>query len=191
MNPTLDFLTKRVNETIVRARLGRRTLNTARRNARYAKEDAEDAREAQRIVQVVAQTVQKQAHAKLAGIVTRCLQAVFGPEFEFKIEFDRKRGKTEAKLLITENGLELNPMDECCGGVIDVATFALRLACLLLQRPVRRRLLVLDEPMKNVNGQIYQDRVGQLMETLAEEMGVQFIIVTDDDWLKVGKVVQL
>ena len=45
--------------------------------------------------------------------------------------------------------------------------------------------------MKNVNGEVYQSRVGELLETLAKEMDMQIIIISDDPWLEIGKVVRL
>ena len=45
--------------------------------------------------------------------------------------------------------------------------------------------------MKHVNGGVYQQRMGELIETLAKEMKIQMILATDDDWLRIGKVVEL
>ena len=125
--------------------------------------------------------------------MTRCLKAVLDNEaYEFKIEFEQKRGRTEAKLILERDGLILeNPAEEAGGGVLDVAAFALRLACVALALPRRRRLLVLDEPFRFVNGEEYQSRIGGMLEVLAAETGMQIILVTDDDWLKIGKVIQL
>lgn len=47
------------------------------------------------------------------------------------------------------------------------------------------------ETIKHLNGEEYQARVGGMLEALAGEMGVQIVMVTDDDWLRIGKVVQL
>ena len=49
----------------------------------------------------------------------------------------------------------------------------------------------MDEPFKGVNGRVYQERTAKLVEALAEELDFQFIIVSDDDWLKIGKVITL
>jgi DNA repair exonuclease SbcCD ATPase subunit len=124
--------------------------------------------------------------------VTRCLKAIFGKDaYEFRVRFERKRNKTDAVLEFIEAGEPLDPTSESAGGQLDVAAFALRLACLLMVRPRARKVLFLDEPFKNLNGEVYQDRAGGLLLDLAKEMQVQFIIVTDDHWLKIGKIVQL
>ncbi len=84
----------------------------------------------------------------------------------------------------------MDPTASVGGGVVDVASFALRLACLLLASPKRRRLLCLDEPFKHLS-ENYRPAVRELIEVLAREMDVQFIIVTHSNELKIGKVIEL
>lgn len=168
------------------------TLRSERKAIREQRHLVSRALKSQVIVQTVAQQVQKQAHERIAAVVSRCLKAVFDDPYRFKIVFDRKRGKTEARLVFVRKDLELDPIDGCGGGVIDVAAFALRLACLMLRKPQRRRLLVLDEPFKFVSDKKeYRSRVRDLLETLADEMKVQFAIVTHDPTLEIGKVVEI
>jgi DNA repair exonuclease SbcCD ATPase subunit len=144
------------------------------------------------LVQEVAAEVQSIAHAKISVVVTRCLSAVFEKPYEFKITFERKRNKTEAKITFCKDGMEISPLDGAGGGVLDVAAFALRLAALTLARPSKRKLMVLDEPFRFVSRQAgYRDRVRELIESLADEMGVQFVIVTHMDELRIGDVVEL
>jgi DNA repair exonuclease SbcCD ATPase subunit len=146
--------------------------------------------QAQQLVQEVAQHVQQQVHNRIAGVVSRCLKAVFDEPYEFKIHFERKRGRTEARLVFVRDGEEIVPMQGSGGGVIDVAGFALRLACLVLARPAVRRLVVLDEPFKFVSSE-YRERVRDLLETLSEEMGIQFVMVTHIPELQTGKVIKI
>jgi len=149
-------------------------------------------RQAQSIVQKVAETVQNQAHNRIASVVSRCLESVFGSDaYQFKIKFERKRGRTEAVLLLERNGIELDdPINSAGGGVIDVAAFALRVACLALSLPKRRKLLVLDEPFKHVSAE-YRPTIRTMVESLARDMGIQFVIVTHSDQFKIGKVIEL
>lgn len=156
-----------------------------------AVQKVEDVLEAQKILQHIAQGVQEQAHRQIASVVTKCLQGVFDRPYEFKILFERKRGKTEAKLVLCREGVELtNPKDEAGGGVLDVAALALRLAKLVLERPRRRRVLVLDEPFRCVDEE-NSTRVRELLLVLAREMKVQFIIATHNEGLRAGKVIQI
>lgn len=167
-------------------------VKVERETLREAKQELYDIEAAQAIAQQIAQAIQQIVHSSISSVVSRCLEVVFGEyAYEFHIEFERKRGKTEASLVFKKNGNTFDPIDETEGGQVDVASFALRVASLLLMRPAKRRLIVTDEPFRFVNGEEYQERVGEMVETLANEMGIQFLIVSDDDWLKIGKVVHL
>src|SRR6185503_13063551 len=81
--------------------------------------------DAQEILQLLAQAVQQQAHTKISGVVSSCLSAVFDDPYEFRVQFDRKRGRTEASLRFVRGGLEVDPLTASGGGVVDVAAFAL------------------------------------------------------------------
>lgn len=148
------------------------------------------AEEAQEIVQEVAAAVQERAHRQIASVVTKCLESVFDDPYRFSIEFEQKRGKTDAVLLFERDGAKIDPLTASGGGVVDVAAFALRLASLLLSAPQRRRVLILDEPFRFVSRDL-RDKVRQMLETLAEELEIQFVVVTHDPALVAGKVVEL
>jgi ABC-type uncharacterized transport system YnjBCD ATPase subunit len=138
----------------------------------------------------VAQQVQTAAHEQIARVVTRCLRTV-GYDYEFSIHFKRSRGRTEARLTFARSGAgRLAPLDACGGGAVDVAAFGLRLACLLLAVPKRRRLLVLDEPFKHVD-RGRASLVRDLLLALARDLDVQLIFSTHNPDLVCGKVVQL
>ena len=147
--------------------------------------------QSQAVLQTIAQGIQNQAHSRIARIATRCLKSIFGPEsYELKVEFEQKRGKTEANLVLVRDGIEMEPVESAGGGVIDVLSFALRIAALVLARPSLRRVLVLDEPFKHVSSQ-YRPGVRALIETLAEEMEIQFILVTHSQELMIGNIVEI
>lgn len=171
-----------------------RTVKEEKRAVREASRKTADALAAQAVLQRVAAGVQKAAHERLAAVVTRCIKAIFGDDaYSFQIDFQQKRGKTEAVLtFVDKDGNVLSDPKNSAGvGVVEVAALALRLVSILLARPPKRRLLVLDEPCKFLNGAQYQERVGALLTQLSEEMGMQIILVADDDWLRIGKVIQL
>jgi DNA repair exonuclease SbcCD ATPase subunit len=165
-------------------------LRTEKSNLTCARQEEEDVEQARALVQGVAQQIQQQAHTRIASVVCRCLEAVFDDPYEFKINFEQKRGRTEAQLVFVRDGVEIDPLSAAGGGVVDVAAFALRLSALLLTRPSLRRTIVLDEPFKFVSGE-YRERLRNLLEMLAEEMQVQIIMVTHISELQVGRVVEL
>lgn len=165
-------------------------VSDEKRALRKAKDEVASVEEAQQLVQTFAQRVQQEAHDRISSVVSRCLASVFDQPYEFVINFERKRGRTEARLVFTRDGHELHPRS-VGGGVLDVAAFALRLASIMLRRPKRRKLVIMDEPFKNVHSPVYRERVRELLETLAKEMHVQFIMSTGIDELQAGKVIQI
>lgn len=153
--------------------------------------DVNKGTEAQVILQQIAEGVQKNVHRKISTAVTKCLNAVFADKYVFEIRFERKRGRTEAKLIFICNGVEvLNPLHEDSGGALDIASFGLRVAALVLAIPKRRQLLIMDEPFKFVS-QNKRHHIRNMIETLADELGIQFVIVTHMPELEIGTVVHV
>lgn len=171
--------------------LAKKQVQAEKQALKQAQAKVSDTAQAQQIVQAVAEAVQHQAHARIASVVSRCLQAVFGDGYEFRIDFRQARGKTEAQLLIVKDDLVLeDPVEECGGGVVDVASFALRLAALMLAVPRRRRLLLLDEPFRFLSKE-YRPAVRELLLALAKELKVQIVMVTHSADLVAGKVIEI
>lgn len=142
------------------------------------------------VFQDAAAGVERSAHARITRIVGMCLSAVFDEPYEFDILFEAKRGKTEARLVFKRNGMVIgSPMDASGGGVLDVASFALRLASVVLSLPRKRRILILDEPFRFVSER-YRPRVAELLERVAVEHGVQIVMVTHVREFRIGRVVE-
>lgn len=146
---------------------------------------------AQAATQVVAQAVQQKAHTKIAGIVSHCLEAVFEDPYQFRINFDKKRGKTEARLTFIRNERELDPKRQAGYGAMDVGALGLRLACLMLGHPPKRRLLVVDEPFRNLQPLARRERAQAMLWTLSKDMKIQTIMSTNIPGLETGKVIQV
>lgn len=171
--------------------LAARQVRAEKQSLRAARERLGHAEEAQGIVQAVAQDVQQRVHRRVAALVTRCLRAVFGPGgYEFRITFERRRGRTEARLSLVRGDLEVEPTEASGGGVVDVVGLGLRIACLMLSRPAGRRLLCLDEPLKHLS-ENYVPAARDLIEALSEELGIQILMVTHRAGLEVGNVIEL
>lgn len=169
----------------------------AKRSVRDAKNELEAATaelaaalEAQHLTQTTAAALQETAHKQINKVVTRCVRAC-GWDYDFRIEFLRKRGRTEARPGFFRGGVRVDPTGAAGGGVVDMAALALRLAALVLATPRRRRLMVLDEPFRAIHGEEERRRAAELVNALAEELGVQFIVATGLEWMKIGKVIEL
>jgi DNA repair exonuclease SbcCD ATPase subunit len=167
-----------------------RQLAVAEMELAAAQADVTAAEEARAIAQQVAAELQRKAHSQICNVVSKALSTVFPDPYRFELRFEEKRGKTEARPVFIRNGQELGR--RIGGGVYDVAAFALRIAAVLLQRPAARRVLFLDEPFRFVSERnLTRDRVRDLVTTLARELDFQFILVTHDRVLEIGKVVEL
>lgn len=188
MNPT--ECRKKVNRFLSDFELAKSRVRTEQEELEKAELRKQTATQAQEMAQQIAQIVQQRAHKQIASIVTRSLQAVFDDPYEFHICFERKRGRTEARMVFKRDGLEIDPMTASGGGVIDIAAFALRLSCLLLSRPPLRRILVMDEPFRFVSENL-RGRVRSLLNALSKELEVQFLIVTHMHELESGTVIDL
>lgn len=188
--PPIECLSKKAGRLLSEYKHFSRQFKEEKMSLEEARKHVEAVVRAQSIMQGLAQEVQQQAHKKISGVVTRCLQTVFDDPYDFQIVFEQKRGKTEARLVFIKDGLEIDPMTAAGGGVVDVAAFALRLSCLVLSKPKLRRVLILDEPFKFVSAE-YRPRLRALLEKLSQEMQVQFLIVTHIPELRFGKVVDL
>lgn len=170
----------------------RQRLADAKKRRESANLDAAAAVSAREFVTESALAVQTRVHQVIAGLVTRCLHAVFVDEpYDFKIEFVKRRNKTEADLYFERDGHRLD-YSQVGGGVLDVAAFALRLATLVLRRPPLRKVLIMDEPFKMLSergGNL--ERMKDLLQELSAETGFQFVVVTHSVRFECGHVVQL
>jgi len=157
--------------------------------------EAEDhlvyAEEAQSLIQKVSQQIQQKIHRQISTVVTKCLVMVTEDNYGFKINFERKRGRTEADLILLYDGHEINnPLNSDSGGIVEIAAFALRVSCLLLTKPSLDRVLIMDEPFKSISNE-YQENVKKMLTYLSKSFGFQFIIVTHIQNLITGKVIKL
>jgi len=198
---SIEFLREDIDKIKARYQLALYSLREESKNLQTAEQNIEDIKEAQRITQAVAQTIQQQAHAKIAKVVTACLQMVFpDKDYKFKLKFERKRNRTEATPTLVKNGHELsNPFDKNetdnknseSGGVLDIAGFACQISAIMLHQPALRPIMIMDEPFKNVHGDIYRENAKQMLEKLSKDFGFQLILVSNMKEIMVGKIVEL
>lgn len=177
-------LSHKLQEAKDRRKHNRKLLKKANRELKFKTEAME-------FIQQVAVTVQTEIHGKLSNVVTQSLHTVFGDEYTFQIEFKKSAGKSVAEIyLVDVEGNKYVPEDSTGGGVIDVAAFALRLSALMLTKPKHRHILILDEPLKFLSVE-FRPTIKYLMEALADRLKTQIIMITHDEELISGKVVQI
>jgi DNA repair exonuclease SbcCD ATPase subunit len=134
--------------------------------------------QAQAFLQKVAQDTQEQLKIHVEDIVQLALDAIFPDKYTFEIQFTIAYGKTTAELVFIskQSGHIVDPMQASGGGVVDVCSFALRLACWTLSRGIDK-VIILDEPLKFLSADL-RSRGGEVIRQLAHKLGLQFIITT-------------
>ena len=169
-----------IQELLVKEKAKRKQL---RRSERFIEE-------ALLVAQNVAQQTQEELEYQLSNLVTNALASIFEDPYTFRVEFEIKRGKTEALLLFSKNGEDIDPLTASGGGVVDVASFALRLSSYLISAIRPPALMILDEPFRFVS-EDYQPAVAELVEEMSTKLGIQFIIVTHESNLKIGSIIEV
>jgi len=175
MLPSLDYSRQRLTElsVIKRRALADIDLFTTEKIAKEKEE--EDLLKSRAIVQKVAEETQKNVEIHISNIVSLALSVVFPDPYEFKLVFAQRRGRTECDLLLTKGGETFDPLTAAGGGVVDVVSFALRVALWSLKK--RRNLLILDEPFRFVSVDL-QERCSAMLKELSDKLGVQIVMVS-------------
>ena len=132
------------------------------------------------IIRTVAQETQKLIECHISELVTLALRSVFPNPYTFHLNFIQKRNKTECYFFFKRNKHKINPLLEAGGGVVDVASFALRVAIWVLSKPKYRNVLIFDEPFKNINDKTREThrRIARVVKMLSDKLELQFIIIT-------------
>ena len=151
------------------------TINTVEKESVFSEK-------AQAIIQKVAQETQQQLEYHISDIVSLALDTIFEDPYQFTVEFVVRRNKTECELVFKRDGERISPLSASGGGVVDVASFALRIALWTLQNPKSRNTLILDEPFKFLSKDLLP-RACDLLQELRDRLSLQFIIVTHLDEL--------
>jgi len=138
----------------------------------------ENHQKARAIVQIVAQTTQAKVEFHISNLVSLALASVFPDPYEFKLSFVPRRNKTECDLLFSKRG---KTTDDILfgggGGVADIASFALRIACWSIKK--NRPFMLLDETTKFLHNPDFQEKASELFKRISGDLKIQIILITD------------
>ena len=134
--------------------------------------------QAQAFLQKIAQDTQSNLKFQIEDIVNLALETCFPNEYKFQLQFNISRGKTDAELVFIsqKTGRPIDPMNASGGGVVDITTFALRIASYALEQGIDN-VMILDEPFRFVSKDLVA-REGEILKVLSEKIGLQVILVT-------------
>lgn len=139
--------------------------------------------EAQDIMNAVSILSQEEFKAVIEELVTEALQSVYGDTYSFEIESKIQRNQPEVYFHVIIDGEKFSiKNDELGGGVVDVVSFALRVALWAINNPRTDNVLILDEPLKNLDSERLIS-IGNMIKEISQSLGLQFIIVTHETQL--------
>jgi DNA repair ATPase RecN len=132
---------------------------------------------AQAIIQETARQTQETLKFHIKDLSQAAIDSVFPAKYDVMVDFDLSHNTVACDLYLDRNGYRLDPMDSNGGGLVDVMSLALRVACWSMGRT--RNVLFLDEPLKNVSVK-YRPVVVDFMKGITKKLGLQMIMVTHD-----------
>ncbi len=130
-------------------------------------------------VKHIALKTQSQLEFHLSDMVSTGLNSVFDQEYNFKVIFEIKRGKTECRLYFEKDDNLIDPLTMSGLGAADIAAFCLRCAGYSMA-PIYRNTFILDEPFKHLS-MIHHEKAAQMMKMLSKKLGIQIIMVTHSE----------
>lgn len=180
LNDHIVDLSKKVNVLAVQRQIAKDSLEKNQLKIQNLIHSLQNHEIASAILLSVAKKTQQALAYRLSNLVSTCLSSVFDEPYTFEVSYVEKRGKTEVSWHLTRGGMSLDdPMLSTGGGVVDIVSFALRVACLSISTSPLRRVLILDEPFHFVHGRESQLKVGELVNRLSKELSINFIFVVN------------
>jgi DNA repair exonuclease SbcCD ATPase subunit len=155
-------------------------INALQTEYEGCKAHSESALKARAVLQEVAQKVQQKIEFQISNLVSMALATIFPDPYTFELKYTIRRNKTEADLIFSKNeGATDDILNTGGGGVADIASLALRIAAWSIKQ--NRHVLILDEPTKYLHNPEYQRKASELIKEISKEIGLQFIIISDQE----------
>lgn len=175
----LELIKRKVEKGRYKLELLKEEILNTKEKVDKLKEDIQDSLKAQSIIQLVAQETQQTIEYQISRLVTLALKSI-GKPYTFNLKFVQRRGKTECDIAFEKNGMEFDPLLEVGGGILDVASFALRISLWAIQNPKSRNVFIFDEPFKNINDpkRVLHRKVAKMVKMISEMMEIQIIMVS-------------
>ncbi len=158
------------------------TLSKTNQKVTEKKQELVYHEQAREIIRNVGVRTQSQLSYHISDISTLALESIFSDPYRLEVEFIQRRNKTECDLFFNRDGMQINPLSAAGGGVIDVASFALRVASWSMQKPRSRSTLLLDEPFKHLSTALLP-HASAMLKQISERLGLQIILITHTDEL--------
>jgi DNA repair exonuclease SbcCD ATPase subunit len=137
---------------------------------------------AREIFQKAATLTQNHLATHLSSIVTKAIKTVFyEKDISFHVEFTGRRNVSECDMWIEEDGNRYSILDSRGYGMVDIISFSLKVAYILLH--TSDNVIILDEPFRQLSLDKHA-MASEVLKQLSKELDIQFIIATHSEYLK-------
>jgi len=123
--------------------------------------------------------IHKKFKDQIENTVTSAIRQIFNRDLSFELVYKVKRNEIESKIIVKENGEELDPKDDLGGSIIDIISFTFRIILWHMSSPKTRNVFILDEPFKWTGKLI--SLIGLIVKELSKKLKFQVILITHDD----------
>jgi DNA repair ATPase RecN len=129
------------------------------------------------LLQSYSEAEQADLQARIEGLVSQGLVAIFGEELGFRMTPGTERGQATLRFTVTGHGAETDVLEARGGGLAAVIGFLLRVIVVVLHPAQPRRFFVLDETFGMVSAG-FQEELGRFIRRLCDEADLQVLLVT-------------
>jgi len=138
--------------------------------------------EARAIIQSVSENTQNLMIRYFCDLITPLLQSIWLDDRSFKMAFLQRRNVTECDVWIEKDGNRADIFASSGGGQANVVAIACRICFWFLEKK-SRPIFLLDEPLGALNSETFQQRISEVIKELSDRLGIQFVIVSDQNYL--------
>jgi len=174
---TMQELGSKLTELQYTIKSNKIVLDRARKELLETKELIGVLDQANTVLKVIGENKKRATIEMFERVVTASLKEVFDFDYRFIIEVSSDKKILTKFKLRQPNGLELDVMDSCGGGVVDVVSFVLKALMLASIRPKRTQVMFLDESFSRVSSD-YVPKVADLLVSLSKQLNMKFLLVT-------------
>ena len=138
------------------------------------------------LIQKTANETQEQLRYQLTELPKLALSSVFDDPYEFDVQFEIRRGKTEVDFYFVRDGERFSPKENTGLGAVDVAGMSLRPALWSMKNPRSRATIFLDEPFKHLKGEEANKRALAILSEICKPRpeqnwpGLQIVMIADE-----------
>lgn len=157
-------------------------IESLRTEIRNLKKELFNHEKALAVVREVSIQTQQQLQYHISDITSMALESVFPDPYEVKIDFVERRNSTECDIYFERDGVRVDPLESSGYGAVDIAAFALRIASWSMSVPMKRNVIIMDEPMRFVSAE-YQEAASAMIKEVSDKLGIQFIIVSHSEMI--------